>query len=54
MYIYIFIYIYIYLFMLCGLQEDMNRNHLQRCAALSGTKESERYWEARSKMSTVL
>ena len=40
--------------MLCGLQEDIERNHLQRCAALSGTIESERYWEARTKMSTVL
>ena len=25
--------------MLCGLEEDMDRNHLQRCAALSGTTE---------------
>ena len=40
--------------MLCGPQEDMDRNHLQRCAALSGTTECERYWEARTKMSTVL
>ena len=36
------------------LEMDMDRNHLQRCAALSGTTESERYWEARTKMSTVL
>ena len=40
--------------MLCGLQEDMDRNHLQRCAAPSGTTVCERYWEARTKISTVL
>ena len=40
--------------MLCGLQEDMDRNHLPRSAALSGTTECERYWEAKTKMSTVI
>ena len=40
--------------LLCGLQEGMDRNHLQRCAALFWTTECERYWEPRTKMSTVL
>jgi len=34
---------------LCSLHETMDRNHLERCAALSSGTECERYWEARTK-----
>jgi len=35
---------------LCSLRENMDRNHLGHCTALSNETEYERYWEARTEM----